>query len=134
MTGVQTCALPILIDNPVLIAKVLLMYPKEIAARLKKDLKEVEKILDAHLDSILQDVKKRKISESNIKYILEKIVKGEKIEEEKVDISKVEEKIIKIIKDKPGLSDKAYMGLVMKEFKGKISGREAIEIIQKYVE
>ena len=27
----------------------------------------------------------------------------------------------------------AYMGLVMKEFKGKISGKEASEIIKKYV-
>ena len=119
-----------IINNPVLVAKVLLMYPREIAARSKKDLSEVESILDAHFDSILLDVKKGKISESNIKTVLEKIVKGEKIEEQ-VDVSEVEEKIIKIIKDKPGLSDKAYMGLVMKEFQGKIGGRDAMEILQK---
>ena len=41
---------------------------------------------------------------------------------------------MKIIKAKPGLSEKAYMGLVMKEFKRKISGRDAMEIIKKYVE
>jgi uncharacterized protein YqeY len=40
---------------------------------------------------------------------------------------------MKIIKDKPGLSDKAYMGLIMKEFKGQISGKEAMEIIHKFV-
>jgi len=122
-----------IINNPVLIAKVLLMYPREIAARSKKDLSEVEGILDAHFDSVLQDVKKGKILESNIKSVLEKTVKGEKVEEPQVDISVVEEKIIKIIKDKPGLSDKAYMGLVMKEFGGKISGKDAMEIIQKHL-
>lgn len=122
-----------IINKPVLIAKVLLMYPREIAARNKKDLKKVEKILDPYFDSILQKVKKGKISEANLKSALEKIVKGEKPEEEKIDISKIEEKIIKIIKKKPGLTDKAYMGLIMKEFKGKISGRDAMEIIQKHL-
>ena len=42
-------------------------------------------------------------------------------------------RIHKIIREKPGLSENAYMGLVMREFKGKISGKEAIEIIKKYV-
>jgi len=79
------------------------------------------------------DFKKGKISEGQIKSVLEKIVKGEKFEAPEVDLSKVEERIIKIIKDKPGLSDKAYMGLVMKEFQGKIGGREAMEIIEKHL-
>ncbi len=121
-----------IINNPVLIAKVLLMYPREIAARSKKNLVEVEEILDAHFDSVLQKVKNRKISEGHIKFVLEKIVKGEEFEAPVEDLHAVEEKIIKIIKDKPGLSDKAYMGLVMKEFGGKISGRDAMEIIQKF--
>jgi len=122
-----------IINKPVLIAKVLLMYPREIAARSKKDLSEVEELLDAHFDSVLQDVKKGKISEGNIKSVLEKIVKGEKVEEDQIDLSELEEKIIKIIKDKPGLSDKAYMGLVMKEFSGKVSGRDAMQIIQRHL-
>ena len=122
-----------IINKPVLIAKVLLMYPREIASREKKSLEEVEKILDVHFDSILLDVKKGKISEGHVKHILEKLVKGEKFEAPVKDISGIEEKIIKIIKDKPGLSDKAYMGLVMKEFGGKIGGREAMEIIQKHL-
>ena len=40
---------------------------------------------------------------------------------------------MKMIKEKPGLSEKAYMGLVMKEFGGKVSGKDAIEIIKKYL-
>jgi len=122
-----------IINRPVLIAKILLMYPREISARSKKELSEVEELLDAHFDSILLDVKKGKISEGHVKHILEKLVKGEKFEAPVKDLSGIEEKIIKIIKDKPGLSDKAYMGLVMKEFGGKIGGREAMEIIQKHL-
>ena len=41
-------------------------------------------------------------------------------------------KIIKIIKEKPGLSANAYMGLIMKEFKGKISGSDVMKIINKF--
>ena len=41
---------------------------------------------------------------------------------------------MKLIKEKPGLSTNAYMGLVMKEFKGKIGGGEAMTIIKKYIE
>lgn len=120
-----------IIDKPVLIAKVLLMYPREIAVRNKMDLKKVEGILDTRLDSLLQKVKNRRLSEGHIKTAMEKIVKGEKFEVPLEDISKIEEKIIKIIKEKPGLSDKAYMGLIMKEFDGKINGRDAMEIIKR---
>ena len=122
-----------IINKPVLVAKILLMYPREIAARSKRDLSEIEGILDAHFDSILQDIKKGKISEGHIKSVLAKIVKGEKFEESQIDLSEAEEKIIKIIKAKSGLSDKAYMGLVMKEFQGKIGGREAMGIIRKHL-
>ena len=48
-------------------------------------------------------------------------------------MDKIEEEIMKIIKKKPGLSQNAYMGLIMKEFKGKISGKEVMDIIKKYV-
>jgi len=123
-----------IINKPHLIAKIILIYPKEIAKREKKSLEKVESILEDSFESVLQDVKKGKISESHVKHVLEKIVRGEDLEvftEE--DIHAIEEKIMKVIKEKPGLSDKAYMGLIMKEFKGKIGGREAMEIIQKHV-
>ena len=42
--------------------------------------------------------------------------------------------ILKIIKSKPGLNVNAYMGLVMAEMKGKINGKEAMEIINKLIE
>jgi Asp-tRNA(Asn)/Glu-tRNA(Gln) amidotransferase B subunit len=66
---------------------------------------------------------------------MERIAKGismtEAIKIEKADLSFMEERVLDLINSKPGLSENAYMGLVMKEFKGKISGNEAMEIIKK---
>lgn len=123
-------------DNPKFIAKVLLVFPKEIAKHKDKSLEEIKDILNQErLMFVLDSVNNKKLEESQVKEALEKIVSGEKtekaIEFEKSDIDEVEGKILQIIKEKPGLSDKAYMGLIMKEFKGKISGKDAIEIIRK---
>jgi len=65
------------------------------------------------------------------------IAKGKSFEEaikiEKVDLSDVEKEIAKIVKEKPGLTIGGYMGLIMQKFKGKVSGKEATEILQKLV-
>ena len=127
------------IPRPQLIAKTLLIFPKEIAKREKISLSKIEKILDKDiLSSVLENLKKGKISENQIKYVLENIVKGKSYEKalkiKKEDLHGMEGEIMKLIKEKPGLSVNAYMGLIMKEFKGKISGKEVSEIIKKYVE
>tara|TARA_Y100000034_G_scaffold79823_1_gene95802 strand:+ start:13327 stop:14772 length:1446 start_codon:yes stop_codon:yes gene_type:complete len=127
------------INNPNLIAKIILVYPKEISSRKGISIKKVEKILDKNVFMfVLNSLKKKKISESQIKQILERVIVGKDIKDaiifKKEDTNIIEEKIIKIIKEKPGLSLNAYMGLVMKEFHGKIDGKEVMEIIKKYVE
>jgi Glu-tRNA(Gln) amidotransferase subunit E-like FAD-binding protein len=126
-----------IINNPNLVAKVLLIFPKDIATRKKKTLEDVERILEDNYSSVLHLVKKGKIDESNIKDVLEMLVEGKNLEDEikieKTDINEIEEKIHDLIKAKPGLNANAYMGLVMKEFRGKISGQEAMEIIKKFV-
>ena len=43
---------------------------------------------------------------------------------------RLKKKIMNLIKEKPGLSENAYMGLVMAEMKGKIDGKTAIEMIK----
>ncbi len=117
------------------IAKVILLFPKEISKKLNKDLEEVDEIILDNAGDILQAVEKRKIDESDMRDVLIKLIEGEKLEDaikiEKIDNSEVEEKIIKIIKEKPNLNANAYMGLVMKEFKGQVSGKEVMEIIEK---
>ena len=126
------------INNPNLIAKTILVYPKEISSRKGISIKKIEKILDKDTFTfVLNSLKKKKISESQIKQILERIIEGQNIKDailfKKEDTNIIEEKIIKIIKKKPGLSINAYMGLVMKEFQGKVDGKEIMEIIKKYV-
>lgn len=126
-----------IVNNSKLIAKVLLVLPKEIATKEGRTLEEVDGIIEDEVPEILGFVKKGKISESQIKDVLLKLVRGATFEEavkfEKADVGAVEEKILKIINEKPGLSEKAYMGLVMKELHGQVSGKEAMEVIRKFV-
>ena len=101
---------------------------------------KTEKILSKDvLGHVLENVKKGKVSESHVKEILGKIARGESHEEavkvKKIDMRGIEEKVMNLVKAKPGLSEKAYMGLIMKdtEFKGKVSGKEVMEIIKRFV-
>ena len=126
-----------LLPKPNFIAKIILLYPKEVTAKQKKTLEDVENILEDYYIDVLNLVVKGKVKEENVKDVLEKIISGQNLQEaikyEKVDENEIEERVMKIIKEKPGLNENAYMGLVMKEFKGKISGKEASEIIKKVV-
>ncbi len=129
-----------IINSPVTVAKTLLIIPKEIAAKKNIPMEKAEKIFNKDVVSyILENVKSKKISENDIKEVMERVAEGTPVKEavkiEKADISEIEEKIMKIIKDKPGLTANAYMGLVMKELglKGKISGKDAMEIIKKFM-
>lgn len=123
--------------NPNLIAKMILLFPKEISSKTGKSIKNIEKRFEEIYGDILIALNKKKISESDIKQILIKIISGVSFENaikiEKVEISDIEEKILKIIKEKPGLGANAYMGLVMSQIKG-ISGKEIMEIIKKFAE
>ncbi|MFH1585831.1 MAG: Glu-tRNA(Gln) amidotransferase subunit GatE [archaeon] len=125
-----------IINKPQLIAKVLLVFPKQIASHRKLKISTVEKRIEDNLADVLNLVAKGRISESQVYDVIEKIVSGEKISDikfEKADTGDVEERIHKIIKSKPGLSPNAYMGLVMKEMKGKIDGKEAMKFIRKFI-
>jgi Glu-tRNA(Gln) amidotransferase subunit E-like FAD-binding protein len=125
------------VDNTQLVAKILLTYPKEIASRLDKSFSEVEEIVSDYYGDILRALNKKKISEGDIKNVITKLAEGvefkDAIKIEKVDTGQIEEKIMKIIKEKPGLNANAYMGLVMKEFKGKIDGKVAMGVIGKFL-
>ena len=119
------------------IAKMILLFPKEISAKTGKSLNKIEKILEEIYGDVLIALNKKKISESDVKEILTKFAKGEKFDDaikiEKANTEEIEEKIMKIIKEKPGLNPNAYMGLIMREFHGKIDGKEVMEIIKKFI-
>ena len=124
-------------EAPNFIAKMILLFPKEISTKTDKPLGNIEKILEEIYGDVLIALNKKKISESDVREILTKFAKGGKFEDaikiEKTDARKIEEKIMKLIKEKPGLNANAYMGLIMKEFQGKIDGKTANEIIKKFV-
>ncbi|MBR9701982.1 Glu-tRNA(Gln) amidotransferase subunit GatE [Candidatus Pacearchaeota archaeon] len=127
-----------IVHNPQLVAKVLLVLPREVASKEKIPIEKAEEILHKDiLAHVLENLKKGKISEDQIKLALERIVRGEShtkaVKFRKESIHGMEEKIMKLIKDKPGLSEKAYMGLVMKEFRGKIDGKVIRDMIGKYI-
>lgn len=130
--------LSFVIEHPSMIAKMLLVFPKEIASHFKKDIETIREILNKDvLVFVLEKLKSKKITESQVKSVLERIANGEDLEKSVLfeeDTDSIEERILKIIKSKPGLSVNAYMGLVMKEFSGKISGKDIVEIIKKHAE
>ena len=122
-------------DEPMFIAKILLVLPKEIASHEKKMTEEVEKILNKDvLIFVVESLKNKKISREQVKLVLERIVQGKEMEKA-IEFEKqeenVEEEILKLIKEKPGLSENAYMGLVMKEMRGKVNAGEVSGIIRK---
>ncbi len=124
-------------DNGSLIVNLLVVWPKEIASKKRMKYDDVyEKIQDI-TENILEDLKKGKIVIDDIKDIMTNVVdeKGYRkaVALEEKEAEDIEDYIKKIVKEKPGLSVNAYMGLVMQKFKGKVNGKEIIEILKKYI-
>jgi len=120
------------IENPNLIAKSLTLFQKEIAKKEKKSLEEVSQILNTHtLEAVLEEVS-HKISKNDVKTVLQKIVQGVSVKEamQKSEVNLTEE-IKKLITKKKGLSQGAYMGLIMNKFKGQVSGKEVSDELKK---
>lgn len=70
------------LDKPQLIVKLLIVFPKEISSHEKMPMDKINEILNKDiLSEILDKVDKGKISENNIKNILEKIVEGQTLED-----------------------------------------------------
>jgi len=127
-----------LYNNPNLIAKMIILWREEISSHENKKLEEIEEKLNIDLlEDILKSLKQGKIKEEDVKRVMREVVEGKKLGEavEKEEINKegVEEEIIRMLKEKPNLSEGAYMGLLMQKYKGKVSGKELIELIRKYV-
>lgn len=124
--------------HPNVVAKILLVLPKEIAAKKDLSLEDVEsRFSEGVYHFILEKVEKKELEENQIKDSLIRIIDGEDLEKavkfEKQDDEKVEEFVAKIVTENSGLRENAYMGMVMKEFKGKVNAREVMDLIKKYV-
>ena len=121
-----------------LIAKMLVLWPKEFSVKEKISVEKINSKLTLDvLEHVLQALNKGKIQKHDIQDILLEVVKGKSIEEaikiEKANLHEIEEFVIKLIREKPGLSAGGYMGLIMANFKGKVSGKEVGDILKKYV-
>ncbi len=107
-------------DNPNLVAKMLTLFQSK------------EEISIEKLDEILENVAKGVISENDVRLVMQKVDEGKSLEKamEKADID-LKAEAEKIIKEKPNLSQGAYMGLIMGKFKGQVSGKEVSDILKE---
>ncbi|HIG51960.1 Glu-tRNA(Gln) amidotransferase GatDE subunit E [Candidatus Parvarchaeota archaeon] len=125
-------------EDPILIAKMITIWRSEFSKKMKKSLEEIEGIFsEAIYEKILEKIKKGILKNEDVREVLINMVQGQELEEaikiEKINDDELEEKIRKLIKKNPGLRVNAYMGIVIKEMKGKIDARKAMEIIKKIV-
>ncbi|MCD4666719.1 Glu-tRNA(Gln) amidotransferase subunit GatE [archaeon] len=99
---------------------------------VKKDFKSRHKInVDDYLDLVLDYLNKGDINEFAVEDVLLDLSKGKKIifnKYKKINMDAVKKEIKKLKNRK--LSDKAIMGLLMKEYKGRISGKELFDLIK----
>jgi Glu-tRNA(Gln) amidotransferase subunit E-like FAD-binding protein len=113
-----------IINEPRFIYKVLIEIPKQVGD-LDMDI----------IESIVYAVDNGKLDRLDVRQVMQDIVNGKSLEEaliiEKADIGDVESEIVKLVKEKPGLSVGGYMGLIMQKFKGKVNGKEVNAILNK---
>lgn len=115
---------------PLLIAQLLIEYPKDIKTRYKID-KDLTK---EQFDFVLDFLNKNKIPKNTIIDILVDLLNNKKIDlNEYKPISKkeLEKEIENIIKEKKDLTFKAIMGIIMNKHKGKVNGKEVADILKK---
>lgn len=123
-------------ENYNLIGKILTIYLKEIAIKNKIPLNELEKTLNTDtLTEILHNLKQEKISENDVKHIMNEIAQGKDLEKalkkEKINTEELQKEIKSLLKEKPNLNQGAYMGLLMQKFKGKASGKDISKELNK---
>jgi Glu-tRNA(Gln) amidotransferase subunit E-like FAD-binding protein len=127
--------------SPITIAKILILYPKEIASHEKIPVEAIkEKLTEETIKALLKALAKDEISESSVKSIITEIIKGASLEKamKKFQVSgisknEIEKEIDKIIREKPNLSLGAYMGLAMQKLKGKAEGKDISEILKRKI-
>lgn len=122
-------------ENYSLIAKILTIFQKDIKNKEEINEEKADEIFNTDLLSeILTQAKEGKISENDVKRVMQKIAQGKSLKEatKKADIN-LEEEVKKIVEEKPGISQGAYMGLLMQKFRGQVSGKEISDELQKQI-
>ena len=113
-------------EDEFIILRTLANTPREYKSKL--NIEDFEEILGYYFQ--------KKITKEAIMDLLEKKALGEKIDInrfEAISEKALEEEIKEIIKEKPGLSQSAYMGLAMAKHRGRVEGKKVMEMINKYI-
>ena len=119
-----------------LIARMIILFPREFASKMKKSYEEIKDILtERNLEIILENLKQGKINERDIKGIMLKVAAGKDINDavkvERVDDNLLEQEINKIVKEKPGLGAGGYMGLIIQKLGNNVDKKRAMEILRR---
>jgi len=121
-----------------LIAKMVCLWRQELASKHGKKIDDVRKVLTERiLEDILEALNDGEIGEGDVKIVMGKIMNGIELKEalkiERLDDNKLEEEIVKIVKEKPGLREGAYMGLIIGKLGKDVDKRKAMEILKRIV-
>jgi len=114
------------------LAKSLTIFTTELSKKEKLSKEEtIEKLNNEILAEIFEKIPEE-ITIIEVKPIMHKILQGQTLKEatEKSEIH-LSEEVKRIIKEKPGLSQGAYMGLIMSKFKGQVNGKEVADELEK---
>jgi glutamyl-tRNA(Gln) amidotransferase subunit E len=117
------------------IVKAITVFPTELSKKTNKKKEEIEEILNLDILATILGKVGKEISPNDLKMILGKIVGGESVEEaikkENIDLEKI---VADMKAEKPGLSNGAYMGLIMAKYRGQVSGKEVMEELERVIE
>src|SRR3989338_1568 len=96
----------------------------------------IKKLKNEDFEEVLGYLNEGKIAKEAVIDLLVKKIKNEKIdlaEFKSVSEKDLEEEIKKIIEEKPGLNVGAYMGLIMAKYRGKVDGKQVMEMLKALV-
>ncbi len=117
--------------KPAFIAETLIPTLREIKRKHNVD---AENITDKELEEVFSALNQAKIPKDMVINILIDMASDKFESMEKyagASDEELENEIKKIVKSKPNLNIGAYMGLIMKKFKGQVDGKKAMEILKK---
>ncbi len=120
--------------KPGFIAEVLVSYPRELARDYSSC--DPARITEEHLQEVFTELDKGTIAKGSVLKILADIALGKKIDINKYRLEQVddlEESVRKIVEKNKDASVGAIMGEVMKKYRGRVDGKQASELVKRFL-
>jgi len=120
--------------KPAFIAETLIPTLREIKRKHNVD---VDKLTEEEFQEVFSALNQSKIPKNMVMNILIDMASGKFESMEKyagASDEELKQEIKKIVESKPGLNTGAYMGLIMKKFKGQVDGKKAKKILEKIIQ